>query len=97
LIKLYNNTVVHGSYGDMTATIDSRIYKWIKLNRSDTLSSPSPSRTPPAPAAKLTQLDPDSELSEMTDDEQDASDAVDKQAPSSVKERGDNAHPIPKI
>lgn len=61
----------------------------------DSLSSPSPSPTPPPPAAKLAQLDPDSELSELTDDEQDASDSVDKRAPSSVKEHGDNAHPIP--
>ena len=61
----------------------------------DSLSSPSPSPTPPPPPAKLTQLDPDSELSELTDDDQDASDAVDKRAPLSVKEHGDNAHPIP--
>ena len=61
----------------------------------DSLSSPSPSPTPPPPPTKPTQLDPDSELSELTDDDQDASDAVDKRAPSSVKEHGDNAHPIP--
>ena len=61
----------------------------------DSLSSPSPSPPPPPSQAKLTQLDPDSELSELTDDEQDASDAVDKRAPSSVKDHDDNAHPIP--
>ena len=59
----------------------------------DSLSSPSPS-PPPPPQAKVTQLDPDSELSELTDDDQDASDAVDKRAPS-VKQHDDNSHPMP--